>query len=154
MQSKGLTGEQQWEELIKIYRGNPLALKLIAGTIENIFNKNVAGYLKWGTISISPDYRDILDNHFQRLSSFEILLMQAIANADKPISFQEMREKLALEFSTSSLIEALESVGRRFLIEKITNNNTNEFLFVLQPVIRKYLKNIKVPNSGSDREIA
>ena len=151
LQSKGLTGEQQWEELIRIYGGNPLALKLIAGTIENIFNKNVAGYLKWGTISISPDYREILDNQFQRLSSFEITLMQAIAQGEKPSSFQNLRETLAIEFRTSSIIEALESLGRRFLIEKIANNNTNEFLFDLQPVIRKYLKNIKAPHSGSDR---
>lgn len=154
LHSKGLTGEQQWEELIRMYGGNPLALKLIAGTIENIFNKNVEGYLKWGTISISPDYREILDNQFQRLSSFEITLLQAIAKEEKPISFQELTKNLALKFSVSNLIEALESVGKRSWIEKISNNNQNGFLFDLQPVIRKYIKNIKAPNSGSDRETA
>ena len=141
LHSKGLTGEQQWEELIRMYGGNPLALKLIAGTIENIFNKNVEGYLKWGTISISPDYREILDNQFQRLSSFEITLLQVIAKEEKPISFQKLTETLVVEFSVSNLIEALESVGQRSWIEKISNNNKNGFLFDLQPVIRKYLKN-------------
>jgi DNA-binding CsgD family transcriptional regulator len=152
LQSKGLTGEQQWEKLIRMYRGNPLALKLIAGTIENIFNKNVEGYLKWGTISISHDYREILDNQFQRLSDFEITLMQAIAKEEQAISFQKLRSGLTPEFSVSDLIEGLESLGRRSLIEKVVNNNANGFLFDLQPAIRKYIKNFKMPNFASDRE--
>lgn len=150
LQSKGLTGEQQWEELIRIYGGNPLALKLIAGTIENIFNKNVEGYLKWGTISITPDFREILDQQFQRLSIFEIAILQAIAKQEQPISFQELRESLTLEVSVSNLIEGLESLGWRSLIDKNLNNHTNEFLFDLQPVIRKYVKNMKAPKLGSE----
>lgn len=146
LHSKDLTGEQYWEELIRIYGGSPLALKLIAATIENIFNKNVADYLKWGTISISTDYREILDNQFQRLSRLETKLMQAIAREEKPLSFSKLREILEQDFSVSNLIEALESLGRRSLIEKKSSDNTHEFLFDLQPAIRKYVNNIKAPN--------
>lgn len=146
LQEKGLTGEQQWDELVRIYGGNPLALKLIAATIQDIFNSDVEKFLKLGTIVLSSDFREILAEQFNRLSSLEEKVIQALAQANRPILFQELRETIP-EIEASDLIEVLEALGGRSLIEKQPSKDTTEFFFTLQPVVRKYVTKYRSQNS-------
>jgi len=139
-QEKGLTGEECWDDLIKLYRGNPLALKLATVMIEDIFNKNVAKFIKLGTTVLSPDYRELLDEQFKRLSDLEKEVIQSLANQNKPLSFEELRSNMTATLSASDLIEALASLGGRYLIEKLPNKDTNEMVFSLQPVLKKYVQ--------------
>ncbi|WP_019487059.1 MULTISPECIES: NB-ARC domain-containing protein [Kamptonema] len=132
---KNLTGKQSWQELIQHYRGNPLHLNLIAATIENIFNRDVGEFVKLKT---TVSNTGILDEPFQRLSALEKQVMQWLAKEDKALSFQQLRAKIE-EIATSDLIEVLDSLGGRYLIEKVKSKDTNEFLFTLQPVIKKYV---------------
>ncbi|MDF0552518.1 NB-ARC domain-containing protein [Kamptonema sp. UHCC 0994] len=141
---KNLTGKQSWQELIQHYRGNPLELKLIAATIEDIFNKDVAEFVKLRTTIVSD--REILDEPFKRLSALEKQVMQLLAKEDKALSFQQLRAKIE-EIATSDLIEVLESLGGRYLIEKVKTQDTNELLFTLQPVIKKYVTKYHLPSA-------
>jgi hypothetical protein len=144
--AKGLTGERQWLELIRNYRGNPLALKLVAATIEEVFNKDVGEFVKLGTLVLSPDYRELLDAQVQRLSNLEKEVLRFMAGEDKPISFYKLRTNLPA-VAASDLIEALDSLGGwRSLIEKAHNQETGQNLFALQPVVRKYLLKYSLPN--------
>ena len=59
--------------------------------------------------------------------------MYWLAIAREPVSIQEMREDVTPPVSPPKLVEALESLGRRLLIEKSTA------LFTLQPVIMEYM---------------
>lgn len=136
LQEKALKGEAYWEEFIQQYRGNPLQLKLVATTIQDVFNKDVAEFMKLKTTVVSD--RDILDQQFQRLSPSEKEVMYSLAKGDKPASFQQLRDGLK-KIGTSDLIAALESLGGRSLIEKVASKNANEILFTLQPVVRKYI---------------
>jgi hypothetical protein len=146
--AKGLTGERQWLELIRNYRGNPLALKLVAATIEEVFNKDVGEFVKLGTLVLSPDYRELLDAQVQRLSNLEKEVLHFLAGEDKPISFQKLRANMP-GVATSDLIEALDSLGGwRSLIEKAHNQETGQTLFTLQPVVRKYLLKYSLPNKS------
>lgn len=38
--------ETEWEQLINLYRGNPLALKLTACHIQNVFSGNIGEFFK------------------------------------------------------------------------------------------------------------
>lgn len=140
LQEKRLTGEPSWDDLIELYRGNPLALKLVTVTIEDIFNKDVAKFIKLGTTVLSPDYRELLDYQFKRLSDLEKEVVQSLANQNKPLCFEELRSNLTDTLSASELIEALASLGGRSLIEKFPNKDTNEVVFSLQPVVKKYVQ--------------
>lgn len=140
LQEKRLTGEPSWDDLIELYRGNPLALKLVTVTIEDIFNKDVAKFIKLGTTVLSPDYRELLDYQFKRLSDLEKEVVQSLANQNKPLCFEELRSNLTDTLSASELIEALTSLGGRSLIEKFPNKDTNEVVFSLQPVVKKYVQ--------------
>jgi hypothetical protein len=39
--------------LIKLYRGNPLALNIVSTTIQDLFNGNVSEFLKQNTLVIT-----------------------------------------------------------------------------------------------------
>lgn len=45
LQDKGLADEHLWNELIALYRGNPLVLKKVATTINNAFDGSVSAFL-------------------------------------------------------------------------------------------------------------
>lgn len=150
LQEKRLTGEQSWDDLIELYRGNPLALKLVTVTIEDIFNKDVAKFIKLGTTVLSPDYRELLDDQFKRLSDLEKEVVQSLANQNKPLSFESLRSNITDTLSASELIEALAFLGGRSLIEKFPNKDTNEIVFSLQPVVKKYVQKLALSTRKKD----
>ncbi len=152
LQEKGLTGEQKWSDLIQDYRGSPLALKIVATTIQDLFGRNVAEFIKHRTIVIGDMFREILDQQFNRLSELEKKIMQCLASESKPVSLVKLRELLSTTLTTSELIEALESLGWRSLIEKTQreDKDTSEPLFALQPIVKKYVNKYHgASNSGT-----
>jgi DNA-binding CsgD family transcriptional regulator len=141
LKEKGLTGEQKWNELIQDYKGNPLALKVVTTTIQDLFSGNVTEFVKHKTLVISDIFREVLDQQFNRLSELEKKIMQVLAREAKPISILKLREEMPTPLATSELIETLESLKWRSLIEtaKSKDMDTSESLFELQPVIKKYI---------------
>lgn len=65
--SRGLSGEESWGTLIKLYRGHPLALKLISITIHELFNGSVSQFIQYSTIVIG-DICNVLEEQVERLS--------------------------------------------------------------------------------------
>ena len=55
---------------------------------------------------------------------------------DKPVTLTEILEKLSL--SPPQVLKTIQSLGRRSLIEKITQEELK--LFTVSPVIREYLR--------------
>jgi hypothetical protein len=62
--------ETEWQELIEFYNGNPLALKLTACHIQDLFGGDITKFLNVGQ-PIFADIRELLDWHFSRLSDKE-----------------------------------------------------------------------------------
>ena len=141
LQEKCLNGKQQnWEELVRDYRGNPLALKIVAATIKEVFNSDIDEFTKHKTIIIKDIFVEILDQQFKRLSELEKQILCFLANGDKPVSFNQLRENFPREIRNSELIENLESLGGQSLMEKSPSQEKKELLFQLQPVVNKYIK--------------
>jgi hypothetical protein len=73
-QKGAFTGsEAEWQTLIHHYGGNPLALKLVAAAIGDLFNGSITEvlpYLSQG-LAVFEDIRDLLDRQFARLSEAE-----------------------------------------------------------------------------------
>ncbi len=130
---KGLAGsELELKSLSDRYAGNPLALKVVASTIKDLFEGNIAEFLNQET-AIFGDMREILDQQFERLSKSEQEIMYWLAIAREPINLTELQADLVLQVSTIKLLETLESLSRRSLIE------TNAIGFSQQPVVMEYV---------------
>ena len=68
--AKGLEIEAQQpelQELIECYQGNPLALKMVAELLKDLFDRNIATFLDQKTL-LFKDIRDLLAQQFDRLS--------------------------------------------------------------------------------------
>ncbi|MBD2248284.1 NB-ARC domain-containing protein [Nostoc sp. FACHB-888] len=124
--------ESQLPALVERYAGNALALKIVATTIQDVFDGNVAEFLQHYT-AVFGSIRDLLDQHFSRLANLEKDIMYWLAINRKPVSLSEIREDIVSPIPLQNLLEALESLVRRSLVEKSTA------LFTLQPVVMEYV---------------
>jgi WD40 repeat protein len=128
--------ESEWQTLIDRYVGNPLALKIVATTIQELFDGNISEFLAQGTI-VFDDLRELLDRHLERLSALEKDVMYWLAIEREPISLAQLRAEIIQPVSPSQIVEALGSLSRRSLIEKKLEGNAA--VFTLQPVVMEYV---------------
>ncbi|MEM7552540.1 MAG: NB-ARC domain-containing protein [Cyanobacteria bacterium P01_A01_bin.84] len=139
-QDKGIfdVSEGHLQELIFRYSGNPLALKIIATTIQDLFANNISEFLSQGT-SVFGDIRDLLSQQFHRLSSLEKEVMYWLGINREAVSVAQLRDDIISPISLSQLLEALESLLRRCLIEKSRDVIYNISKFTQQPVVMEYV---------------
>jgi predicted XRE-type DNA-binding protein len=130
-ESKGLSDKAYWGELINVFEAHPLALQIVSARIQSVFGGKVSEFLKQQTIT-QRAIADLLEQQFNCLSDLEKKILIAIK--DKPISFSDLKE--SMEISGSQLLNGLESLRRRALIQ-------GEALFTLDPVVKKYIDNNK-----------
>jgi WD40 repeat protein len=136
-QAKGLFSgsEAEWKILIEHYGGNPLALKMVASSIQYFFDNSVAKLveiLSQGTL-VFDDIRDVLDRQFSRLSDLEKEIMYWLAISREPVSLEELQADFVPKISQSKLLENLASLERRSLIEKSSTR------FTQQSVVMEYM---------------
>src|SRR5438552_8466337 len=77
---KGVAGSvAEQTRLIEAYAGNPLALKIVAQTIVELFGGEIAPFLQQGEV-VFGGVRELLDEQYERLSALEhsVLLWLAI----------------------------------------------------------------------------
>lgn len=122
----------EWQAVVQLYDGNPLALKIVSVTIQDLFNGSIQEFLQQGT-AVFGDIRHLLDQQFDRLSPFEKQLMYWLAINREPVSLSELREDLIPTVPQAQLLEALESLGRRSLVGKEKTG------FFLQVVVMEYI---------------
>ena len=136
VRENGLVEEYLWDDLIQPYRGNPLAINIIATTIKEVFDGSIAEFLKQNTLFLG-DFDYLLYQQFDRLSDLEKAIMYYLASKQKPATIYELKENIKLLVRSSDLIKALQSLGRRFLVEKV--NVGGKTCFSLQPLVKKYV---------------
>jgi WD40 repeat protein len=117
------------------YGGNPLALKIAASAIQEITDGDVSAflpYLQRGSIQFE-DIQDLLTHQYNRLSLVEQQVLGWLAINRSPLSLQELRSDMISESMRYELPDAVQSLGRRSLIEM------QEGLLALQPVVMEYI---------------
>jgi WD40 repeat protein len=129
--------DEDWRELIEQrYAGNPLALKIVSTTIQQLFAGNISNFLKQSQ-TVSGDIANILEDQFNRLSALEKELMYWLAIEREPVLISTLAEDLVSLVSQAKLLETLESLSRRSLIERIAAGF--EVKFALQNVLLEYV---------------
>ncbi len=135
--AKNLLDRDKWDNLIELYRSNPLALKMVANTIQELFGGRVATFLKHETI-IFGDLEDLLDEQFERLSSSESAILYWLGLEISALSLADLVSNTKTFLTPAKTMEALESLLRRSLIDRTIIDG--EVLFTLQqPVVAKYV---------------
>ena len=127
----GLEEIDNSETLIHRYEGNPLYLKSVANLIQEL-GIGVAELLLDDTILLPEDLKDVLQQQFDRTSELEKQVMSLLARENQPVNLAKLLEKG--QISSSDLLNALQSLSRRCLIEKEGS------LYTLQPVLKQYIK--------------
>lgn len=117
LEAKGLMGGAgDRNKLIEHYRGNPLALKIVATSIRELFGGDIAEFLEQGTI-VFNGLRRLLDEQIQRLSELEQQVMNWLAINREETTIDQLDADIIPTVSKARLLEVLERLGRRCLIE-------------------------------------
>jgi WD40 repeat protein/GTPase SAR1 family protein len=124
--------EEEWENLIDLYNGNPLALELASMHIQEIFSGNISSFLLDYGKSISFNLSDLLDWNFDRLSNGEKGVMYWLAICREPVSLIELMENIVPILLQKHLMEFINSLKKKSLIEH------RDSKFSLQPIVLEY----------------
>src|SRR5438876_26659 len=120
-------------QLIEAYAGNPLALKIVAQTIVELFGGEIAPFLKQGEV-VFGSVRELLDEQFVRLSAVEQRVLLWLAILRQPVSLEELLRVLGTPLPRATVLEAVEALRRRSLIERGQHPGN----FTLQSVVLEY----------------
>lgn len=127
--------EEQSKELIHRCAGNPLALKLVATTIQELFDGDIAEFLKEETIAFDG-IQTLLDQHFDRLSDLEKSIMYWLAINREPVSAQRLQEDIFPPVPRRNLLTAIKALVERSLIESTVTTYTQQ-LVIMEYVTEK-----------------
>lgn len=130
---KGLCGSDlELRVLVERYAGNASALKIVATTIQDVFDGSISEFLKHSTV-VFGDICELLNQQFERLSDLEKEIMYWLAINQEPVSVSQLCSDIVSLVPRPNLLEALESLRRRSLVER------NAALFTLQPIFKDYI---------------
>jgi WD40 repeat protein len=133
LKAKGLFAtEIQIEQLVASYRGNPLALKIAATSIVDLFSGNIHDFLQQ-KVTVFNGIRHLLNCHFQRLSPLEERVLYWLAINREPVQTGELETDIIPAVLRANLLETLESLTWRCLVEK------SQMGFTQQPVVMEYV---------------
>jgi transcriptional regulator with XRE-family HTH domain len=132
---KDLVGmAQEQAQLVERYNGNPLALKMVAQTIVDVFGGAIDVFLAQGEV-VFGDVRALLDEQFDRLSPLEQHIVFWLAILREPVDWAGLLRVLRMPPASASLLEALEGLQHRSLVERGHRPGT----FMLQSVVLEYV---------------
>jgi len=124
---------QDLGRLVELYQGNPLALKIVAQTIVELFGGEIVPFLEQGEV-IFGGVRQLLDEQFERLSQLEEHVLSWLAILREPVHLSELHPRLVAPKSMGELLEAVDGLLRRSLIESGHRAGS----FTLQSVVLEY----------------
>jgi WD40 repeat protein len=127
--------DADWDVVVGKYAGNPLALKIVACAIEELFAGNVTKFVEFlqtQTI-VFDDIRDLLDRQFDRLTDAEREVMMWLAIEREFVDLAELQADLISPPAQRRLPETLRLLARKSLIE------TQGKQFTQQPVVMEYI---------------
>jgi WD40 repeat protein len=123
--------ESQSQILIDRLGGNPLALKIVASNIHNLFNNDTAAFLAQGN-TVFGSLWQLLDQQFQRFSLLQQQIMYWLAIVREGIQPADLQPKIVPSVSLPQVLAALVALRDRSAIE------TTEIGLTQQPVVMEY----------------
>ncbi|BAZ80381.1 AAA family ATPase [Sphaerospermopsis kisseleviana CS-549] len=140
LQNTGLTNQDSWLNLITLYQGNLMFLKTITVLINKNYDGEVADFLAENILHITQQMQSHFQETFNRLSPIEQQIVLQLSKIEKPISREELRQRLTQKLNLSSVDfnNGVQSLQQRYLVVKIKEDKV---MFSLSPVFREYVIN-------------
>src|SRR2546421_3542723 len=135
------------EQLIERYGGNPLALKIVAQTVAELFGGEMRPLQEHGEVAFGV-VRELLDEQGARLPAAEQSLLLWLPILREPVSLEELLAVLSTPRPPVQVLEALERLGRRSLIE----HGQRAGSFTLQSVVLEYATARLIAEAASEIE--
>jgi hypothetical protein len=132
---RDIINSDRWVESMAYYGGNPLWLNVIATTIKDLFAGRIDLFCQDHRLFLTNDLKLISQSQCDRLAEVERQVIQTIASQARSISFPDLIT--ASQILPTDILEALQSLGRRKLVDKIETDAG--VLFDLQPMIRELI---------------
>ncbi|NTU81278.1 MAG: helix-turn-helix domain-containing protein [Chloroflexales bacterium] len=120
--------------LARRYGGNPLALKLVSEPIQELFGGDISAFLANDDLFFNG-VGALLDQQFMRSTPLEQAVLYWLAITRDLTPLDALIEHLAGVLSQREVLQALEALRRRLLIER----GAGAPAFTLQPVIMEYV---------------
>src|SRR5258708_6629812 len=134
LSDKGLDGTPAAGQcLVVAYSGNPLALKIVAQAISDLFDGDLDRFLQEGEL-IFNGVRPLLRQQVGRLSPLEHLLLTSLAVMPEWTQLDALVQVRPPRAVRAQVLEALEALARRSLLER-----GQQASFSLQSVVMEYL---------------
>jgi WD40 repeat protein/transcriptional regulator with XRE-family HTH domain len=130
----GIGIEADQERLIELYGGNPLALKIVAETILDLFAGEIGLFLAQDTVSFGG-ITNLLGEQIVRLSALEQSVLCWLTIVREPVTINELQALQAVPLPRVQLLEAVDGLHRRSLIERGKRAGS----FTLQSVVLEYV---------------
>jgi hypothetical protein len=130
--------DQAWVGLVDHYGGNGLALKIVGETIRQVYDGDMPAFLADVTATYGTVFggiRRLLDAQVERLSPIEHEVLKRLAVEREPIGLAELARDLAPSVGRSTVVEAIETLRRRSLVERGERGST----FTLQSMVLEYV---------------
>src|SRR5260221_2376617 len=121
-------------QLVEAYAGNPLALKIVAQTIVDLFDGQIALFLEQGEV-VFGGVRELLDEQYARLADLERTLLCWLAIIREPVSIEELHALLVVPRPAGEGLEAVDGLHRRSVME----GGQRQGSFALQSVVLEYV---------------
>jgi WD40 repeat protein len=128
---------QELSRLIETYKGNPLALCIVAEAIVELFNGAIRPFLEQGEVIFSG-IRDLLARQFARLSAIEQSLLTWLAIVREPIELEDLMTLCIPPIPRKQAIEAIEALQRRSLVER-GKRESRQTTCTLQSVVMEFV---------------
>ncbi|MGF1522954.1 MAG: BTAD domain-containing putative transcriptional regulator [Leptolyngbyaceae cyanobacterium] len=133
LNAKGLQGTTAAKrQLGERYNHSPLALKIVATSIQSLFDGDIGLFLAEDTLVFNGLQR-LLEKQFNRLTELEQTVMYWLAINREWTSIQELVDDIQPSTSRMQVLETLESLSWRSLLEKQGGCYTQ------QPVVMEYV---------------
>ncbi|MFN7851533.1 MAG: NB-ARC domain-containing protein, partial [Dolichospermum sp.] len=126
--------QDEWEELVQFYNGNPFFLKLVSKYIKDVFFGKISDFLREKNLR-ETNMNKFLRWHFNRLTDKEKEVVYWLAIHREPVSFLELKEDLLSLNSKNQLGNTLQSLQRRFPLERTEKAER----FSLHPIFIDYI---------------
>jgi len=141
IESKGLVGtDTEKQQLSEHYRHSPLALKIVATSIQSLFEGQIHLFLT-EDILVFNGLQRLLDQQFQRLGDLEKTVMIWLAINREWTSIADLAEDIQPTVTRPTIIETLESLSWRSLIEQQQGRYTQQPV-VMEYVTRRYVEQV------------
>jgi hypothetical protein len=134
-------------QLIEGYGGNPLALKIVAQTIDDLFGGEITLFLSQNTF-VFGNIAQLLAEQFARLSAIEQTVLLWLAILREPVTIEHLLAGLGTPLPRMQVLEALEALRRRSLVERGKQPGS----FTLQSVVLEYATARLIGEAASEIE--